>query len=92
VVSVVVVVGLVVGVVTSQSRNPPCCHDSAITSKMLAVAAHSVPSNKKVPNAHPTSSSSPSGGPRYSRIKMLTSAAVEAQSVLSTKTSCPEAS
>ena len=71
-VGVVVVVGVVVavvvcdvvGVVTSQSWNPPASNASAIAFKEAAAASQSLESNRN-PKAHPTLSASPSG-PRNS--------------------------
>ena len=57
------VVAVVVGGVTAHDRKPPRCHVSAIAFNVAVVASQSDPSNKNVPNAHPTFSASPSGGP-----------------------------
>ena len=83
------VVAVVVGVVTAHDRKPPRCHVSAIAFNVAVVASQSDPSNKNVPNAHPTFSASPSGGPLNSRSRTFKSAAVAAQSLLSTSTDSP---
>lgn len=85
---------VVVGVVTSQSRKPPCIHDSVNRFKVAMVASQSVGSYRSVPKAHATSSSALllRGGPRNSRRSVLIARAVAAQSLpLSTNTACPAA-
>ena len=70
----------VVGVVTSQFRNPPAAQASVMPFIVAAVAAQSVLSNSSVPNAQLTVSSTWFAGPLNSLIAALRAAAVASQS------------
>jgi small-conductance mechanosensitive channel len=57
----VVVVGEVVGVVTSQPWKPPTLHTSSMTFKLAADAPQSLESKNIFPNAHSKLAASPAG-------------------------------